>query len=750
MDFLSNFAQSCPITEKNPMNLSSYYNPRGSSVQHTVPLFEKAISMEGLHQGFLRVSANKGCAGGDGVTISMFAIGLDMRLRALRAQLLDGRYVPGPTATFEIAKKNGGGKRVLRVPCIRDRVAQSAAALAIADVMEREFEEVSHAYRPGRGVHTALAAVGRHLEQGFRWVVDVDIRAYFDNVPHLNMLAAFSDVVPERPFINLIGKWLAQSAFEGRGLPQGAPISPVLANLYLDRVDEWLDEAGLRLVRYADDFVILCRSEARARATMEKAAEFLSRLGLELHPEKTVIRSIDEGFDYLGKRIDSSTLSKQLAELDAETEAAIEGLVETGFEGDPLSGSLGTAISRPSARKAASAGNAHSLKRTADEPWKNETGPNVPDQNEDDGELATPVAAEGTISRHAPFIRPLYLTEKGRRIDCWQSALAVFEGSTVLATIMAGMIDRIDIYPGTEISSDALRLAAKTGVPVFLVDGHGRHVAAMLPETELRSGLHLAQARISLDPSGSGLALARKFVAGRIWNERRLLQRLAGRRAGKSSETDGHLEAVIRRLDQLRRKAELDPSIQDLDSLRGTEARAARLYWPALSGLLQRGFAEKRFRRSRRPPLSPFNAVLNWTTHLLQRDLDVLCIRRGLHPGFGILHSVEDRKSSCVFDLIEEFRAPIAEALAAQMLSTGALGQQHFEWISVDGVDAVWLVNGGGTKVMRAYEALVDRRIKNPSNGSSTTWRGMMDFQLSMLINHLLDGTPYVSYKMDF
>lgn len=314
---------------------------------------------------------------------------------------------------------------------------------------------------------------------------------------------------------------------------------------------------------------------------------------------------------------------------------------------------------------------------------------------------------------------------------------------------MAGMIDRIDVFPGTDISSDALRLAAKTGVPVFLVDGHGGHVAAMLPETELRSRLHLAQAQIALDGSGSGLALARRFVAGRIWNERRLLQRLAGRSSIKTGDVDENFDAVIDQLDHLRRKAELDPSIRDLDSLRGTEASAGRLYWPALSRLLKRGFAEKHFRRSRKPPLSPFNALLNWTTHLLQRDLEVLCVRRGLHPGFGILHSVEDRKSSCVFDLIEEFRAPVAEALAAQMLSTGAIGTQHFERMTVESVEAVWLVNGGGTKVIRAYEKLVDRRIKNPANGQWTTWRGMMDFQLSMLINNLLEGTPYNYYKMD-
>lgn len=695
------------------------------------PYFDEAISVGRLREGFERVRANNGCAGGDGVDVGVFGLGLDMRLSRLHAELLDGSYRPGPTAHFEIPKKNGS-IRELNVPCVRDRVAQSAAALTLSSLFEKSFEDASHAYRPGRGVATAVRAVAYHAADGFGWVVDADIKAYFDNVPHVAMLAAFSNLVPEKPFLNLVRLWLGQSRFCERGLPQGAPISPLLANLYLDRIDEAMGEAGYRLVRYADDFVILCRSAARAEKALALAAEVLLGLGLELHPEKTVIRPLGDGFDFLGQRLNRTTLALQLAELASDTDDLPKETKTTAMEAAPISGEI-VATRHPIFTK--------TLAEDTAPPSDTVEASRLQDEMSDDRSSYT--------SRHAPFVRTLYMLEKGRRLDRYQSALGVYDGQALLAVVMGGTIDRIDVFPGAEMTADALRLAASHGIAVFLVDGHGVQKCAVLPETEARSKLHFRQASVAFSEERS-IALARQFVAGRIWNARRLLQRLKGRLESAEPQHLAGLEKAIIDLDHIRRKAEQDPKIVTLDMLRGQEANAARQYWPALASLLKRGHGDDSFKRSRRPPQTPFNATLNWTSHLLQRDIHTLGLKHGIHTGFGVLHSIEDQKDSCVFDLMEEFRAPIAEALAAQLLSTGALTEKHFDHFTMEGQEAIWLVNGASTKIVRAYERQMDRRIRNNFTGQWTTWRGIIDYQIGAYIRHVLDGEPYAYYRMDF
>lgn len=721
------------------------------------PYFDDATSLNRLREGFERVRRNKGCAGGDGMSIGVFAYGLERRLAWLREDLRSGHYAPGPLARFRIKKKNSPGKRVLSVPCVRDRVAQSAAYFAIRALAEAEFEDASFGYREGRSVAQAVDRVMAHHRAGFTWVVDADIKAYFDNVPHHGLLAAFAGLVPETPFIELIGKWLETSRFAGRGLPQGAPISPLLANLYLDHIDEVIAQAGFRIVRYADDFVILCRSEARAAKARALAAKLLAELGLEFHPDKTAIVPLDEGYRFLGKDIRHTTLARQLGEVEADSES-IDIPPEpdsNSFKPERLDGSLVVPASRFMLGKTHAPENAippDDLKRL-DHPWEPRKKDNTLYLAEGD---EPPIAEAGVspalsaVSRHAPFIRPLHLMGKGRRLDVYQSGLGIFDREHVLAVILPGTIDRIDIHPGAEVSTDAIRMAARQHVPLFLVNQRGVTQSAFHPEPMERASLHLAQARHALDET-LGVTLARRFVTGRIYNQRRLIQRLRNRLSGqeKTRRDQNGLKGIIKKLDYYWRKVERDPKIDEIDVVRGFEASAAKLYWPALASLVRRGMDEENFRRIRLPADTPFNTLLNWTASLLRRDIETLLLRRNVHPGFGVLHTVNNARYGCVFDLIEEFRAPVAEALAAQLLSQGRLGARHFEQFERDGKINVWLVNGGAQKTVRAYEAFVDKEVKNPATGNFTNWRGVMDFQLTAYINHVLGYKPYEPYRMD-
>ena len=722
---------------------------------HDHPYFNAATSLELLSAGFERVRQNKGCAGGDGVSISLFGFGLELRLRQLQLALRSGTYEPGPVARFDVPKPGRREKRVLHVPCVRDRVAQSAAHLAVVDLMEREFEPFSYGYRPGRSVQQALEAVERHHAAGFEWIVDADIRAYFDNVPHVLLLGALGAHVPERPFLDLVGKWLALSPTSGRGLPQGAPLSPMLANLYLDRVDEEIADAGYRMVRYADDFVILCRSEARAEKALVRVSRTLEDLGLELHPEKTVIRSLDEGYDFLGKRLSRSTLSRQLKELVAEADdpGGMPEDISASVSNDAslrLDGSLAVPGSRMMQGRNWKGAQARPVQdaKALDYPWDAEKAAVYLSEGGEPALLPTPVAGADVASRYAPFIRPLYIREPGLTLDVRQKVLSVCERDEVLALVPAQIVDRIDLFSGTEVTSAALRLAARQGLPVFLVDRGGAVEAAIHPEASSRPELHLAQARHALEPELS-LDLARRFVAGRIWNQRRLLQRLRNRLTAEDRDERADLPGVIEKLDRAFDAAERDIRIGSVNEIRGVEARAGQLYWPALASLLKRGRAEAAFRRTRLPPETVFNCLLNWTAGLLRRDIETLVVRRGIHPGFGVLHTVSDARAGCIFDLMEEFRAPVAEALAAQLLSTGELGNDHFDTFEIDGKAGVWLVNGGGRKTLRAYERFIDKVVANPATGKRTTWRGLMDFQMTAYINHVTGERPYLSYRMD-
>lgn len=729
--------------------------PRGSDTLGGVPpprggVFERVISHEMLRAGYVRVLRNGGCAGSDGISVEMFGFGLEFRLARLNQSLRDESYRPRPPAVFEVPKPGKAETRTLRVPCVADRVAQTAAHLVLQELLEPEFEQHSYAYRPGRSVKMALDAVRRFHADGYHWVLDADIRAYFDKVPHTQLLAKLSDHVPERRFLALTRLWLDLSDKPGMGLPQGAPIAPILANLYLDGVDEAMAEAGFRMVRYADDFVILCRSRERAEKASELVGRLLERLGLELHGEKTRIRALDDGYAFLGETIRGTTLARQVAELGEEAIPA--GGAPAVRDMREIDGALQRPGSRHILGETRDFGDARDVEKappaSLDAPWRPNPEPTPSDEEDPPLPVGIEEEAARRRSRHAPFIRPLYIREKGRRLETHQAGYAIMDGGACLAIIAPGTIDRIDLFPGVDIGAEALRQAALQRVPVFLSDGKGATIATVAADDRHRSRLHLSQARHVLDPERA-LALARRFVGGRIYNQRRLLQRLRSRLSREARILRTDIDRVIDQLDYYRRTAEVAPTIETVNGLRGHEARAASLYWPALSSLVKRGFAEAEFRRTRRPAKSAFNAVLNYTAHLLRRDIETLIAQRGLHPGFGVLHTVDDARAGCVFDLMEEFRAPIAEAVAAMLLSTGELGKRHFETFDSSESGAVHIVDDGPGIIIRGYERHVDKEVELRATGERTSWRGAMDHQMTRYIRHVTDVEDYEPYRMD-
>ena len=303
----SSFSEK-PVRSR-PRRLADWINPTGTKKVHS--LIDKVYKRKNLEMAWEKVRENRGSGGIDGQSLEAFEAQLNQQLDRLQRELKEDTYQPLPVRQHPIPKRDKPGEwRMLGIPAIYDRVCQQALLNRLEPIFEPIFDDASFGYRRGRSTKDALRKIWREIQSGSEWIVDADLRDFFGSVDHEKLLTLIAQRVADSRVLRLIKAMLKAGSYakgklipSERGTPQGGVVSPVLSNVLLTPFDREMRLRGYQLTRYADDWVVTCKSAAEARAAVDAARRILKQLGVELHPQKTRIVHVHDGFEFLGYKI---------------------------------------------------------------------------------------------------------------------------------------------------------------------------------------------------------------------------------------------------------------------------------------------------------------------------------------------------------------------------------------------------------------------------------------------------------------
>ncbi|MBO3705897.1 MAG: CRISPR-associated endonuclease Cas1 [Candidatus Accumulibacter sp.] len=682
-------------------------------------LLDQLLAEDTLALAWARVRRNGGGAGVDGIDLDEFGRNALLRLGRLRDQVRDGRYQPAPLLRLELPRP-GREPRLLAVPAVGDRVLQTAARLVLGPILDRHFEDESFAYRPGRSVRDAVARVAELRDTGLPCVVHADISAFFDRIPHRQLVARLAALLPDGSVLPLVRQWLAapiRTADGDRrcrqGVAQGSPLSPLLANLYLDGFDEAIAaDADWHLVRYADDFVIACRDVASAERALEAAAQWLADAGLEINFDTTRIVLFRDGLSFLGVHFDAHGQR-------AEDPAATPWLLP------PHLRPAGAADGPPAAGLPRAA--AEAVPASLPEPVPAPAP--APARHAGHGARARPRPPGGGV-RHddapPPLLRTLYLAEPGTYLRIDGGRLLALKNGDELLSVPLEKVDQILASDEGAVSFAVLRALLARGATFMLQGTASAPPGVLLSAADSRVDLRRSQYRRSEDAAFC-LAAARAIVAGKIANGRLLLRRHYRFRAGGASPADEALHEMQAHA----------LHAADLDALRGVEGAAARAYFAAFAGLLPARWSFPG--RRRQPPGDPVNALLSYGYAVLFHNLLTLVAERGLDPYLGSLHAAHDGHPALVSDLMEEFRALVVDTVVLRLLGSDDIGDGDFA-ISADAGCRI------GLPVRKAFIAALEAKLQSavghPLGGPDGDYRRAMRAQVAHWIEVLRGEAP--------
>ena len=664
---------------------------------------------------------NKGCGGINGVTLARFGAELQANLDALANEVTYETYQPHPLLRVDVEKQSGG-TRPLSIPVIRDRVLQTAVALVLTPVFEAEFEEISFAYRKGRSVDQAVARIEQLRNQGFRWVVDADIQTFFDEVDHGLLIKQVRKLVTDKAILRLIRQWLKATVVDGnqrfqlsKGVPQGSPISPMLANLYLDQLDEALIDQQFQLVRFADDFVILCKTEHQAKRALQLTSEVLEQLRLCFNQRKTGITHFKRGFRFLGVEFIRSLAIKSKY-TPAEDDHLINADAVVPAQPEPVNSGLSeplTAMQQAFLQANIAPGQFVQADSTL------ATQPSETDEPE---ALQPPIVDDGSqTSSYDPRLKTLYLLRHGCVLGKQSERFTIRYRDDVETTVPAIHVDLVMVFGNVQITTQAMQFSLQKQIPIFLLSGAGRYYGVVDTFNTDPVLLHRDQF-LHADNSVFCLRLSIAIVRGKLANSRLLLRRFARRlQTSVLPRAADQLSGILRQIDQA----------DNLDQLRGYEGNAARIYFQALSSIMDECWQFSR--RNKNPPRDPVNAMLSYGYTVLFYNVYTLLRARGLNPHVGFLHPIRQGHPALVSDVMEEFRSIIVDSVVFNIVMGNKLKPEDFSLPQHPG--APCLLDAAARKTfIRLLENKLNARLQHPRSGLQLDYRRCIEHQ----INHLV------------
>ncbi len=758
-----------------------------------IDLEAEFLDLDNFDRAWQKVADNKGCAGIDGETIDIFKRREIENLQILRATVANGTYQPHPYLQVLIPKKSPitstslgersrteQSHRALSIPTVRDRIIQQALLNVLAPGIDRQLSDVSFAYRPQVSYISAVEAVAQCRDAGYQWVLDADIVKFFDNIDRQILFQKLRKYIDSNSILCLFKKWLSAgivtkqgTIFPELGIPQGAVISPLLANIYLDDFDRQIQQIGdVRLVRYADDFVVMARSQAEIEGAYHQVVRLLGELKLTLHDRKTQITTFDRGLRFLGhgflgvaifpiddvkpKRSKGNSKKKVTTDLPrcsllVLSEVEVSGVEMSGVdkgashsldnphpkslslrERDFESGSLlpeGEGLGMRASNLRIKSG-----MLPIDDPMviaKGKATPTTPlNQREEDDleELAEPVSAQRQVWN--PHMATLYLLEQGTSLYRDYQRLIVHIPKQERLEIPIREIDKILIFGNIQLSTPVINSCLDEKIGIFFLSRSGQYQGHLWSAESTQLHNELIQFDRHKEPEFQ-LNICRSIVAGKLLNSKRLLQRLNRKRKSPTVET------AIAGI-----SADLKAALQanEIDRVRGYEGIGAVRYFSGLSQLITNpSFSFNG--RNRQPPTDPVNSLLSFGYTLLFNNVLSLILAEGLSPYLGNLHYGEEKKPYLAFDLMEEFRSPIVDGLILKLINKPVFKLTDFDTVAATG--GVYLQGAARRVFLKYFEARMNEDTAHPDLQNPVSYRYAIQLQIRRYKRSLLSNIPY-------
>jgi CRISP-associated protein Cas1 len=726
---------------------------------HPTSLIDEFLSLNNFQHAWEKVADKRGCAGVDGETINRFAENQTVNIYQLRQAVAQGTYQPFPCKQVIIPKRNGK-QRELKIPTVRDRIVQQALLHILCPLMEQKFSAASFAYRPNLSYLNAVETVAQWRDQGYQWVLDADIVKFFDTIDHQRLLQQVRFHINHSGILCLIKSWLSAGVLteagvmvSQKGIPQGAVISPILANIYLHEFDEWVTVTDLGLVRYADDFLVLAPTQARILEAKLEVINLLETMGLRLHPEKTQVTNFERGFRFLGHGfLDNAIFPVDANEVSLRSALRkIKGVMVEKTNGKhnrkKKEENPKAVTSPPTAIRQDTnfVGNVKNLSPNLS-PTRREA---LNDMNVSDiGTLHQPFLAEveTELSQHSEAdnsvvqknswhreMAAIYLIEQGTTIYKEYQRFIIYVSEKPKLEVPIREVQQILVFGNIQLSTPVMQVCLREQIAVVFLSQSGRYHGHLWSSEFRDLDQELVQVRRWGDAAFQ-FQVSQAIVYGKLMNSKQLLLRFNRKRK---------LPDVERAIIGINQDIEALEFSESLDRLRGYEGIGAARYFPALGQLITNSRFEFSL-RNRQPPTDPVNSLLSFGYTLLFNNVLGFIIAEGLSPYLGNFHYGERQKPYLAFDLMEEFRSPIVDGLVLKVIHKSLLKPQDFDIVPSTG--GVYLNQSARRVFLKQFETRMNEEVSHPDLQSKVTYRQAIQLQVRRYKQSLLSGVPYEAF----